>query len=378
MTVERTSPNIGDYARITQALNPLEFEIPITQQQSDYFPDFLEQRINRYTDYFKTYLKPNTDDLTNYTDGATDVLTNKITALGSGLIKAVQCYYEGEILKATEVFNKTLNDLDHAGISLYEHISENENFYRTRPSADKRLKRPDLFHNPYQNRNIVATSRYSIPGLPALYLGNSVYVCWEEYDRRNINQLYFSRFSNQKKLKVIKIYRLDDLQKDLGPVHPLLQNTYLLRYMALFPLFIACSVRTKEAGTFKPEYIIPQLLLQYITQDEEVDGIMFPSTKVDYTKIDGVGAYNYVFPVKKTAKAGFCSDLVTNFQMTEPTSIELETLLSYANPVIRDSSFVNPIPGNLSLFEGENHLYLRTAFGRLEETLLKRPLAPVE
>ncbi|MFH4351795.1 hypothetical protein WAJ70_22165, partial [Acinetobacter baumannii] len=56
----------------------------------------------------------------------------------------------------------------------------------------------------------------------------------------------------------------------------------VISYLIIWPLMAACSVRVKNTtNTFKPEYIIPQLLLQFIRYDEFFDGVSYFSTKVD-------------------------------------------------------------------------------------------------
>ena len=228
----------------------------------------------------------------------------------------------------------------------------------------------------------MATSRYSIPGLPALYLGDSIYVCWEEYRQGRMDNLYFSRFRSTKRSRVVKIQRIEDFIHEIETPNvgasPHTRLMFLARYLAVFPLCIACSIRTKsDTDTFKPEYIIPQLLLQYITAEKDVAGIKFPSTRIDYTKIRGVPAYNYVFPVKVSKNKGYCSELVSNFLLTEPTSIRLESLLNYSGELALPPERFSSLPGHISLVEGVFTPYKGTAFGRLEEILYSRFAATI-
>ncbi|SHJ10053.1 RES domain-containing protein [Hymenobacter daecheongensis DSM 21074] len=377
--------NATEYKKIIGLLSDTEFEIPISQNSNDiYFPCFLEKRINQYLAYYSSHLKDYTDNILNTLDFGKNesyTLDNKIQFLATGIMTAVQCYYRGDLREASRVFDQSL---DHAGFTqttLVATIPATSRFYRTRLSNGRRMKRQDLFHNPFENRHLVATSRYSIPGLPALYLGSSVYVCWEEFNQAPIKDLYFSQFRTTRPLRVVKIQRLDDLQADLEAAEfvPSVNIVYMLRYLLLFPLTIACSIRTKEIhGTFKPEYIIPQLLLQYVTKNKDVDGIMFPSTKVDYTTIDGVTAYNYVFPVKQVASQGLCSELVNTFVLTEPTSTEIESLINYSGRFITTADQFSAIPGAISIVEGVSTPYRATAFGRLEDILNLRASMPIE
>ena len=158
-----------------------------------------------------------------------------------------------------------------------------------------------------------------------------------------------------------------------------LQLTFLLRYLITFPLTIACSIKVKNpTGNFKPEYIIPQLLLQYISRNDKIDGLKFLSTKVDYSKLYNIDAYNYVFPVKTIKKEGFCSVLSELFHSTEPTSLELEEIIY--NPTTHPMVIGGGTPSDtrqIELVEGQKSYYSTTSFGKIETTLRIRKVGKV-
>lgn len=61
--------------------------------------------------------------------------------------------------------------------------------YRMRRMENRRdVSNKDLFHIPLNKRGIVNTNRYSAPGYPCLYLGTSIYACWEELGRPPMSQ----------------------------------------------------------------------------------------------------------------------------------------------------------------------------------------------
>ncbi|WP_375438121.1 hypothetical protein [uncultured Hymenobacter sp.] len=363
---------------IKALLNAEEFQIPVTQDDNDYFPDYLKTLIEKYLAYFDAHLIDKIQEIWQGQPESKAHLIKITHGIATGIINAVNYYYEGKIHNATDTFNSVLNEIEFGNLTIVDKIDTGKNFYRARRSDANKIKRADIFHNPFEKRQFVNTSRYSVPGLPALYLGGSVYVCWEEFDRPPIKDIFFSRFSNKTPLNIIKIQRFDDFFKDLpsGDIRTLDETTFILMYVCTFPLSIACSIKTKEAkGSFKPEYIIPQLLLQYVADNEEIDGILFPSTKVDYKNVDNVSSYNYVFPVKHVAKKGFCTNLLAKFELTEPTSLELEALIHYSEIKVREAGYVNPLPGSLTIVEGVDSPYIMTSFGRIEETLIERTLA---
>jgi len=82
---------------------------------------------------------------------------------------------------------KALNTLDDISNVL-------SHFYRIRSDGRSKLSKGDIFHVPFELRHTVATYRYSIPGLPCLYFGGSVYVCWEECGQPVFDSIHVARF----------------------------------------------------------------------------------------------------------------------------------------------------------------------------------------
>jgi hypothetical protein len=61
----------------------------------------------------------------------------------------------------------------------------------------------DIFHIPFEKRQLVASQRYSIPGLPSLHLASSLWIAWEEFDRPDLASIHASRFEGKGDLKVL-------------------------------------------------------------------------------------------------------------------------------------------------------------------------------
>lgn len=59
-------------------------------------------------------------------------------------------------------------------------VNQVRHLYRVRHQVAPPLTREEMFHVPFELRHKVASQRYSIPGLPSLYLGGSLSACWVE------------------------------------------------------------------------------------------------------------------------------------------------------------------------------------------------------
>lgn len=112
----------------------------------------------------------------------------------------------GEIIKLTpyeggdDDFRKTLSSALKKYSDLVDCLDEAD-----RPDnwdALKRKKGMVMFHIPITMRRQVGTERYSIPGYPCLYLGNSIYVCWEEMNRPLMSSCWVSRLKNTEELEL--------------------------------------------------------------------------------------------------------------------------------------------------------------------------------
>jgi hypothetical protein len=349
-----------------------EFNLPNTQSDSDYFPTFLDNILQKFLVYYRNNLNRDIEAQLQF-DSATPLhnhIQTKIEDISNALVDTVAFYYQGKILEATNRFNSAMDNILFSGIKLSISLKQNSTFFRARCNEGRTFTKRDLFHLPYEKRHLVSTNRYSIPGFPALYVGSSSYVCWEEFNRHRLRDLWFTRFVNSRPLNVVQIQRIEDFLLVVEQLNPEWQITYLLRYLVTFPIALACTVKVKDNGVFKPEYIIPQMLLQYVSQNPEIDGIQFPSSKVDYSKLDGVKAYNFVFPVKSIAKSGYCPNLVDTFHLSEPTSLEIEEILY--NPKHNSGTWMSGLLTSydkIELVSGEAVHYQHTSFGRIEQSL---------
>lgn len=196
-------------------------------------------------------------------------------------------------------------------------------FYRIRqlPSVYE-IEAKELFHIPISKRGIVKTQRYSIPGYPCLYLGKSIYGCWEEMRRPPMHICAVSRFQNIKELKFINLAR------------PSKEALMYSEYQKLVPLIIACMIPVaNDSDTFKPEYIIPQLIFEWFLKNRKfhnqtIHGIAYTSTHLNdefffpYDKF-----INYAIPVFDVReKHKYYKELCSIFHLTQPTTNDIEKL----------------------------------------------------
>lgn len=236
-----------------------------------------------------------------------------------GIKQSIDQYLNGYPARAYEVLKEALERNQIVHFISRGDLQPGTSFYRLRTHDQHYpLDQKELFHIPFNKRGRVSTQRFSIPGFPCLYMSNAVYVAWEELGRKPIDEIHVARLVNIETLKCL------DLTTDVYTG----KDTYLSNkaepdkwnYIKAWPLIAACSVKVfDKKDSFKPEYIIPQLLLQFIRSDESaLSGIKFSSTHINQNEYEFNGEfYNYAIPVKSESDDGYCAYLRSVLEMTD-------------------------------------------------------------
>ena len=307
---------------------------------------------------------------------------NNFKDLCDELIESYNQLYLGHPYKSYYHFEKGMSKIEEylAHRPVTHPLSESRLLFRGRTS-DSKLTKEEMFHLPFQLRHLATTQRFSIPGLPCLYLANSSYVCWEELNRPDFSKFYVSRYLIREYDGYMNLRTLDisqTPQRITKMINTVLEHASLdswdklfMDYFAKWPLIFCCSIKVKyENATFKPEYIVPQYLLQWIKENRRLNSIKYFSVKTNLNQnTDFSGFTNVVIPVQENKPYGHCKFLRDTFEFTEPVSLN-DFKVSTEIPQEDISNYIqtfNPNPAYLlnSLKEiGDD--YLRSAFGRSE------------
>ena len=204
--------------------------------------------------------------------------------------------------------------------SIFVEIPYDSIFYRMRVcDLRKEIKRKELFHIPFEKIRQIKTQRYSSPGYPCLYLGESLYGCWEEMQRPDTESTLFSVFKTSKSFRVVDM-RIPTFQEYLANAE---------FYLKFFPLIIASTIPVINGDDiFKPEYLLPQMILEWVIEKRrEINAIGVYYTSAfknnEFYELDHEWD-NVVLPVQKTSEKSICQELASLFTMTKPTCYEYE------------------------------------------------------
>lgn len=195
-------------------------------------------------------------------------------------------------------------------------ITPGSQFFRVR-AVDKKTpnieNNPDeLFHIPLTKKSYTNNERFSLAGFPSLYLSSMLQLAWQECGYPK--QYYYSEFQYEKltfplqrdvsnELKFLSLYSPSEIyQWGVSIKH----NNFkawlglVANYLKQYPLVLACSfVNHSGKVTYKQEYVIPQMLMQWVQRNKSVvQGISY-FTCVDISMFPSKWcAYNIVIPAQ--------------------------------------------------------------------------------
>lgn len=364
---------IKDRMRISSFISSDFFSLPKTRPENQDFKTYVKGTLDDFLNKLNELAKTN-----DYFEDISEFTLESIIRRQKHLIRqintAIDYYYNGKPASALNSLNRGLKskEKNFAYLMYEKRFLPETSFYRIRKHKENfPLAADKFFHIPFELRGKVKTQRYSIPGFPSLYLGNTVYVCWEELGRPNINDFQVVRLKN-----IDSIYVLNLVPPTEEHITPKRRYSYLM----LWPLIFSTSIKVnKQDDTFKPEYIIPQLLLQWVRNKEDIDGIVYQTTHIDLNKTKSKGEFhNIVLPVKENNTKGLCQQLKSKFEMTAATSIQLNELIS-GNVIdggSEDESNVDEKIQMLEIIKGQVFPYSYSKLGKMESILMKMETKP--
>lgn len=309
----------------------------------------------------------------------------------ASILRAIHLYLCGHPNKAYEKVSSVMNNLlgyfrvlsDFSKNHLTKKIDV---LYRLRKSSMHAMKREDMFHIPYDKRQQLIGYRYSIPGIPCLYLGSSSYVCWEEVSRPPFHEVQISGFQIKDKsfsvldLCTTALYfrNIYDYRREREPGWENSEEFLTVfcpaakAFASCWPIIAACSFKTRHPDCpFHEEYIIPQLVMQWIHETKAFDCVSYLSTKNQVHFSSPAILRNYAFlPSDVELHGTYSHKLREYFSVSLPTNWTL--CESVYNASTRDrtrGAAINGYGGNQVIIDGESVFYDQTAFMRIEEVV---------
>ncbi|EFD1677397.1 hypothetical protein FGU44_24610, partial [Escherichia coli] len=171
-----------------------DLKLPFTVK-TDIINDF-KNKCEIYFNTLNDYIEDNDNELSRRLSSKLD----RITRIYFGVVSSLEYFLSGDIKSSYDTFDRTFSDrftanyIQKISIPLENICNSSRPLFRVRKSDTAVKNRNEIFHIPFSKRHLVNAQRYSVAGLPCLYLGSSLYVCWLEMDKPDFDKLYISSF----------------------------------------------------------------------------------------------------------------------------------------------------------------------------------------
>lgn len=311
-----------------------------TSEEKEYYPLRLKLRLKRL---LYSYVKASESywSAHNYKNKIEPRL-KKMEAVCDALVLAYKKAASGERSSAVEIlYKKIFNDIELSDFKMVlkemdydfrtktknKKITQDEVFkdvclYRMRPTEKYELfDEKGMSHIPFNLAHNTSNERYSICGLPSLYLASSAYGCWIEMNCPRIETVNIALFIPDEDIEFLDLCYPDE------------NESYNDKYLILLPIIVACDMPVKYPNAnYKYEYTIPQLILECLVKYRnenkpgKVLGIRYVSVKrktmnleYNYQHFKRL-YYNYVFPPVAIEDAGQCRLIKEKFRYEKVTT----------------------------------------------------------
>lgn len=222
----------------------------------------------------------------------------------------IDTYLNGFPASAYRMFKKMMRTFQDELV--IEDLDKSQ-FYRVRYSKNILTSRYEMFHVPYNSCEIVSNARYSIAGYPSLYIGDDINTCLMEikkhYSPKDSNNYYISKLILNDKPENYRNKQIKACIIDVSNNNSELST-----------LFNFCNSYTNynDEASFNKDYIIPQLLMQWLRNNiKDEKGETKHICGIKYKPQNGNG-YSYVFPTNKEKGLPFCPYLIRLFSISNP------------------------------------------------------------
>ena len=300
---------------ISRLLNP-----PFATNERDNYYDSLSDRLSSYIEYLH--------------DSMFDVLLSsddyrKFTDIKKRILHVLRQYLSGHSGEAYKEFENLMDVISFDWSGMGYIINGENSFIRIRSTSENLNKRTEMFHVPFDKRQLISKQRYSIEGFPCLYLSGCAYTSWLELNRPEFNLIWASSFRPTKELNILDMsFTLYSLEENYSKC----EVKHLKDLLCLYFLVITTSFRVKYPfAYFHEEYIISGLLLQWIVLKSPFVGLRYLSTKLEYYRTDKLWcASNVVVPPRNHDHIEkYNRFLKESFMLTLPQ--HWYVLMSYSN-----------------------------------------------
>lgn len=310
--IDKMNPNLEELG-----LSMPGFDLPIWIENHDEYDEVITREMKRYRDKLSSKRRWQEDPS----------FLEEVDSVISHIQNAIHLERRGETWKAQQEIHEIIDNYCHErffvnpmtsnfafrGTAAFHDKDEDEmeprqrealTFFRCR--TGKFQKREDLYPLPSNKLSFCSAQRYSLAGIPCLYLATTTYCCWMEIGRPE--EFSASSYKPTESGKKLRILNLAFSQKQMHNLGKDSRAAYLL-----FPLVMAVSVAVKNPradANFRPEYTISHLVMRCL-REFGIAGVAYRSSRID-DAFDLLHTINLAIPLLDR------EEIFSDFLVTDP------------------------------------------------------------
>ena len=306
--------------------------------------------------------------------GFDDQAVNAARKTADKVCESVRDYYRGNVgtchqgienlVKRCAVNEMALSAVNGNTIFPAGNNADEIQFFRARLESDSRTFAPhEMLHLPFGIRHKTKGYRFSLPGVPSLYLSNTSYGCWIELGMPSEHDFHVSPVVLD---GAQRVFNLAVMTRDLRILRSL-DAERLRVWVKLLVLMIATSYRvTQTERSFQSEYIISQSIM-VAGKKLGYDGVAYYSKRVTDELFARVAVNLALFADWKKGRdyGPICEHLKIDESTNYQAYRQLHPLQDVEYPLRVDGS---PYVTNVGSYRRQ-HDYRETEFHRFDQFL---------
>lgn len=266
------------------------------------YEEWLNEQVEQFSCFWEK-IGLDSDEVIPFVEGLSGVIVRVLQLSHEGKRFLAMHHFWAFINKYHTLFLEKSGSREPSGFFPYCSLrSEDlpESLYRFRLSGDGlECSTTGLFHIPYGEKARIKRQRFSIEGVPFIYLGESLYACWKDMGEPSLDESSVSRYTltlpavneynepvDNYLLNLAFDFRMvpffhseNEESEDSGEVsekltHPVYSDDKQIAYhLIMRPLVMACSIaRELKNGDFNEEHLMSNILLELLYQRHDLPG----------------------------------------------------------------------------------------------------------
>ena len=346
--------------------------LPILIEKDEMYVSTLTKKFQQYQQYLDDELP--TWNWLNQRESESnwniDLIIQSTKKICDDILNSISLYYEGNIACAINTVEKIISKIQkrdtnnffistidhsyatretipfpflHKDPSQFQHYRDIPlSFFRARTDSVERYR--DMGHVPLNMREKIGTQRFSIPGVPCLYIGTSSLDVWKElgcpsFHDFNVSAIQLTEYGKQGRILnlISGVSLVTGLHVELSATTDIksinrqkLCNLIEILYLS-WPLVCATSFRVKNpTRLFHSEYIISHLIMCCL-RNLHIDGVAYVSKQT--TPLPECYALpqmvNIAIPVFESHQDSNNGKIYDSFKFSNPVNFETYLALEH-------------------------------------------------